>query len=238
MSWLLEGQIANDHPSIFRVWCSLSRLLPFSRTMSLSAGIVPWCEDDRLTTHWRETGKNTFRIWIKSTKKNTFVLLSRSCYLKKLIRNIIQFPKWVPLLKHIALSYAEYYLDRGRTSPRRKWLPPKLKASWPSWLLIPRSWKIAPSHFRAAKRVHTIGEDDRRDVRKIRVRNEPTIFRREDSPGFPGPLTNLLASKKAAWYASLARSIGYAMQNPVELPSYVRDMTCASSCSDDFIKNK
>lgn len=56
----------------------------------------------------------------------------------------------------------------------------------------------------------------------------------EDSPGFPGPLTNLLASKKSAWYASLAWSIGYA--RPAELPSRVRDMTCASSRIDDFIK--
>lgn len=76
---------------------------------------------------------------------------------------------------------------------------------------------------------------------------EPAIFRREDSPGFPGPLTNLLASKKATWYASLARSIGYARPR-LSLPPYVRDMTCASfsfslhlflflSISDDFIKN-
>lgn len=101
----------------------------------------------------------------------------------------------------------------------------KHETSWLSRFLIPRNWKIASSHFRAAKRVYTIGKNDRRDVKKIRVRNEPAIFRREDSPGFPGPLTNLLASKKAAWYAS-PHSVHRLCKIPVELP-HVRNMTCA-----------
>lgn len=128
------------------------------------------------------------------------------------------------------------YHSRGM-SLRRNWLFSKLKASWPSWLLIPRSWKIAPSHFRATKRVYTIGENDWQDVRKIRVLNEPAIFRREDSLGFPGPLTNLLVGKKDC-LVCIPRLVRRLCKTLPELPSHVRDITVCIISLGCLYKNK